>query len=726
MLNEENKLLKNTNFKIPENLYSTLLIRWGKVKDNPDYTENDGYKRLQNIVDSNGVIGYKWMCRIKNFWDYYNGDENDMTGWLNGGLEMKKWVNDELARATQSVEMGKNTVTKAGGKGYKSTHYRGEGTKMNSINLLTEDIDDDLYDFNEALVDAPMSVLTDFEPQKKQKWYLIDPQQYATALKEYMHYGFLNRFPEEIIKGWGKGVLYNIIQLYGNTILAGHTDYIPLEEINDFLGTDFDSWGGLNKYLDKMGLYDTMILPDGSDAWSDYAFQEYFNYVEELIKEKDFCKKLIIIDGIIDVSHQRGNLASMFIKGGTPALKKIRGESMGKQKTYIITDKQLGVLYEHYLKEQEVKKFPQHLLKAIAMNKTSIGSHPALPPEQEREFIHKVLVKRYEKILGNMNLVDDATDLNDIDGLKTLLSKLVTETVKLEKPVKEQLEGVVMDIITDTFGITSKDVNLKLTMVDKISEDDIKLPLQPEDMDDVEFESIDDIVGINEEVYKRRMVNCLIQGIASQYLYTPENYVNKIYKINPQLLILYSKIIPLNDYITFVSDGNTYKQHQVTQGSASEVLIKSYDRSDVEVKGINFIALLHEAFKAMFDLISFNALPKGNVNNVKYILKKSDFALATPWDTKLGYPLWSLISNKIPEEINAQLLTPYLFYELVTKPVKEFNTTLQNIFANTGSGTKNVVAMCKLIKNNLEREKFYKDFEKKKKNDKDYFDDNEF
>ena len=78
------------------------------------------------------------------------------------------------------------------------------------------------------------------------------------------------------------------------------------------------------KLLDLIGLYDWMQMPDGSDAWSDFGLRPLFEILAEF---DDYTttpeQALVLVNKALDVSHQRGDMPSIFIEGGSNTLWKI-------------------------------------------------------------------------------------------------------------------------------------------------------------------------------------------------------------------------------------------------------------------------------------------------------------------------------------------------------------------------------------------------------------------
>jgi hypothetical protein len=100
LLVEENSELKNRKFPIPDGVRDMLQTTLNNY--NGDKTV-DGYKRLNNLL-SNDSITYQDMKRIKNFFDNYQGTDKSAEFILNGGEQMKNWVNSTLNQARNVID----------------------------------------------------------------------------------------------------------------------------------------------------------------------------------------------------------------------------------------------------------------------------------------------------------------------------------------------------------------------------------------------------------------------------------------------------------------------------------------------------------------------------------------------------------------------------------------------------------------------------------------------
>lgn len=166
----------------------------------------------------------------------------------------------------------------------------------------------------------------------KQNWNpLIQPTQYQQALNEFVKYGKFIRFPSNKIYQWMGIIMKNTAILMANTELAGHTMYLPTDEIIDvFFYEDEEKTSyyeenpdELMDFLDDIGLYDWMVMPDDSYAWSDFGIEPICKIIEEYNESLPPEKVIVLINKILDITHMRGDLSSIFIEGGRKSLTNI-------------------------------------------------------------------------------------------------------------------------------------------------------------------------------------------------------------------------------------------------------------------------------------------------------------------------------------------------------------------------------------------------------------------
>lgn len=194
--------------------------------------------------------------------------------------------------------------------------------KEEIINYLHESYDEDDTDYAlyEKLDEIKNNILYGFLEDKKrgikhQPWTLIPFNRLKKIWEDYMTLGHVRDIKglemiEEIITD-------NILKLYVNTELAGHTQHNPDEDFDDAGFTTQDA----EDFFDYIG-----------DNFSDYAFNDFHGsrlglttLLAQLRRTKTPEEKITIIDQILNVVHQRSDLAGRFVEGGSHALSQLSG-----------------------------------------------------------------------------------------------------------------------------------------------------------------------------------------------------------------------------------------------------------------------------------------------------------------------------------------------------------------------------------------------------------------
>lgn len=109
-LYEDNQELRDKRFPIPDGVRKHLAKTLASYDGDKTV---DGYKRLNNLLSSEGV-SYRDMKRIKNFFDTYVGTNKSADYILNGGDTMKWWVENTLGRARKTIDDFKRAKKDAG------------------------------------------------------------------------------------------------------------------------------------------------------------------------------------------------------------------------------------------------------------------------------------------------------------------------------------------------------------------------------------------------------------------------------------------------------------------------------------------------------------------------------------------------------------------------------------------------------------------------------------
>jgi hypothetical protein len=106
-----NSQIYGNTVPFPEQMRNHLMNSMRRVQGvNKD---SEGYKRNEELQKQDKVT-YQQLKRIKNFFDNFKGNPNDPSFILNGGNEMKSWVNVNLNQMRMSPEMTKKNKMETG------------------------------------------------------------------------------------------------------------------------------------------------------------------------------------------------------------------------------------------------------------------------------------------------------------------------------------------------------------------------------------------------------------------------------------------------------------------------------------------------------------------------------------------------------------------------------------------------------------------------------------
>jgi hypothetical protein len=145
-----NKDLYGQNITLPEKIINHLDNSFSNAKGASDSTE--GYRRNKELRDK-GAITYQGLKRIKNWFDKFNGQPNDLSYTLNGGDYMKNWVNQQLQSMRGNVYNTKKNKSEAGMENqFISTHTK---DNLNNLNRPSKSHSkNDMIDYDVAVTES--------------------------------------------------------------------------------------------------------------------------------------------------------------------------------------------------------------------------------------------------------------------------------------------------------------------------------------------------------------------------------------------------------------------------------------------------------------------------------------------------------------------------------------------------------------------------------------------
>jgi len=352
---------------------------------------------------------------------------------------------------------------------------------------------------------------------------------------------------------------------------------------------------------------------------------------------------------------------------------------------------------------------PGFILSTISNGNTSVGANGCFKG-QCVDLVRKLVYKRAESVLKSV--VDRFGYQPTVEEAMSRLSRCVRKAMELERPLRSQLEELCKATVSQMLGMPQETVLLDCQLVDEVRPG-MELRIMPEG-DDEGYSFSDAELDPGVEVLKRRMVDCMVQGIS--YLLMQDSYdSDQLRDWNNELPGLYGDIIALNDFLLFSREEMVSDRHPMLGAHVEVDLGKSDDKTVIDAQGLVYPLLLQETYRGFFELFGSHGLPD-SVGDAMYVIRRADFTVAEAWDLRLGVPVWQSIDKMVPDDIEPSMY-PYIFTSLAQLDVSEFNDVVYDCLTGN-KGIKewfgDLVSQVKhdeeynLFKNDIERFNFEK------------------
>lgn len=186
---------------------------------------------------------------------------------------------------------------------------------LNTMLINEQEVYEELYEMGDLIRAEVLQEFRDcgFDPSKRQKWPLVPLARLKKIWEDFMSTGFVRD-----IKGFENIVQTmtdNTLRLIVNTELCGHTPHDPSD--------DFADYGYTEQNIDDFGDF----ILDVQFQWrlSDYAIKPLWALLVELYSVSTPEQKLPLVDRMLNVIHCRGDIAALFVEGGSAGLCALSG-----------------------------------------------------------------------------------------------------------------------------------------------------------------------------------------------------------------------------------------------------------------------------------------------------------------------------------------------------------------------------------------------------------------
>jgi len=182
----------------------------------------------------------------------------------------------------------------------------------------------DIADVYEEQTRQEATILDEFldsDPGSKISWSPVSFGRVQKIWNDTARMGFVR--DERGLAGIADQIFKNLARLSASTDLAEH-GFRSIEDILEDNNIDPDSF-------DKDRFFNEFFESEYGDPISDYGLNPLFNLTDEYFKADTAEDQLVILDRMLNVVHQRNDIAAFFIEGGTDSLHKLSDPPKGSQ-----------------------------------------------------------------------------------------------------------------------------------------------------------------------------------------------------------------------------------------------------------------------------------------------------------------------------------------------------------------------------------------------------------
>lgn len=241
-------------------------------------------------------------------------------GWIRVADDVEQFALRELIKQLMDEGYTRESILVQRQKHIKTKSNNGL-SKIYSIKKKKEEklpefksVEDVLYNVD----DQKASLLQEFyDKKRKQKsmmsWDVVPFARLKKIWQDYVIYGFIRDV--DGINYIATKMLANLARLQAATDLSGHSRDNP-DDIAEELG--YKPMGEQND-----DFYWHFLETQYGTPVSDYGLTPLWKLGQQLVEETVPERKLLIIDQMLNIVHQRGDLAALFIEGGKFSLSQL-------------------------------------------------------------------------------------------------------------------------------------------------------------------------------------------------------------------------------------------------------------------------------------------------------------------------------------------------------------------------------------------------------------------
>ena len=375
---------------------------------------------------------------------------------------------------------------------------------------------------------------------------------------------------------------------------------------------------------------------------------------------------------------------------------------------------------EAYLNSRE--RMNPELEEKLKSNTTELAKNPAFPKTDKDgnpiNFLELIAYKRFNDTVAKVKQytnVDGVSSNIGLAKLQPLMMQSVRNIIAFEKPHKQMLEKLAVDLIIeemeipqDAFQFDSKIVPLGGVSNEGILQDTkepSKSEVNAQFGEEYPIEEMTPSEYFELLKHKRRFINLLIQGSSKKGHYMFELIRKKLNGINPTLTDNYGILMSVNDLTYWVMSDSTIDSMASNSQNMSgrEEIDNETTPATIKTESICFPVSVHELIKGVMEVFGTQGLPDDKVS-AQMLIDSVDSIKNETMDLRFGVVIWEKFISAFPMETfeeGSKNLQHHLFSKFCALEINEFFKISRYILSNDERGANYLENMLREIKIDL-------------------------
>lgn len=406
--------------------------------------------------------------------------------------------------------------------------------------------------------------------------------------------------------------------------------------------------------------------------------------------------------------------------------KKLVNEGLTKREQLILNEIKSN-LKEAPISYDGPERMNPGIERKIASRQTPYADNPALPKDDETDYIEVISSKRFkdsvEKVRRYMGDTSAIQGNNPMMNIMQIAMNGLQQIMRVESQNKEYLENLAVNLVKKELGIPEGSLQFDAQLIQQPmraaqgmqseptqpSEEEVKDAFKKAEEHSEELQDFaDEFEQFNLEKAKRRMINSLIQGAAFKGGHMYVLLSDEINRLDPNLLNLYGVTQSLMEHLYWL-----YPDMEGMAGSGSGQMGQSEvdeetDPPTVKARAMTFPLLIHELVKGVYEVFGTHGLPD-DPRQAEMVLGAEDTLPAEVWDSRLGPIFWEKFIESYPDKLfedDMKHIQHYLFVRFSKLSAPEFMRVAKLILQGDPKGGEFIQRMVNEIVEDLKKDEY--------------------